>query len=177
MRPRVGGVASEFRACVYATDVEDTEYLALVLGDVKPDEPVLVRVQTASVLRDVFGVGAADDDHPATVPLRMIEEAGKGILLYVFPRGRASLVDDFGRAAPGRGRRAGRRGVERAALRDFGLGAQVLAHLGAQHDPPADQQPAAASSASAATACDVVECVPIRPPRSVVRAARREAAR
>ena len=39
---------AEFRAYVYTTDVEDTEYLALVLGDVRPDEPVLVRVQTAT---------------------------------------------------------------------------------------------------------------------------------
>ena len=56
MRPRSGGVSSEFRACVYTTDVEETEYLALVLGDVRPDEPVLVRVQSADMLRDVFGV-------------------------------------------------------------------------------------------------------------------------
>ena len=55
----MGGVTREFRACVYATDVEETEYLALVLGDVTPDEPMLVRVQTASVLRDVFGGLAA----------------------------------------------------------------------------------------------------------------------
>ena len=77
------------------TDVEETEYLALVLGEPSPDEPVLVRVQTASVMRDVFGVSADPDVLPATVPLRMIEDEGKGILLYVLPRGRASLVDDF----------------------------------------------------------------------------------
>jgi 3,4-dihydroxy 2-butanone 4-phosphate synthase/GTP cyclohydrolase II len=64
MRPRLGGVSAEFRACVYTTDVEETEYLALVLGDIKADEPVLVRVQSADMLRDVFGVGAADTDHP-----------------------------------------------------------------------------------------------------------------
>ena len=95
VRPRSGGVTSEFRACVYTTDVEETEYLALVLGDIQPDEPVLVRVQSADMLRDVFGVGAADDDHPATVSLRMIEEAGKGILLYVFSRARATMLSDF----------------------------------------------------------------------------------
>ena len=54
IRPRLGGITSEFRALVYATDVEDTEYLALVLGEISPDKPVLVRVQTASVLRDVL---------------------------------------------------------------------------------------------------------------------------
>ena len=66
-----------------------------MLGEVTPDKPILVRVQTASVLRDVLGASPFEDDHPATVPLRMIEEAGAGILLYVFPRGRASLVSDF----------------------------------------------------------------------------------
>ena len=41
VRPRLGGVSAEFRACLYTTDVERTEYLALVLGDIAPDEPVL----------------------------------------------------------------------------------------------------------------------------------------
>src|SRR6185295_15742286 len=87
------------------------------------------RVQTASVLRDVFGASRAPDDHPATVPLRMIEEAGKGILLYVFPRARATMLSDFQTttaAEPPATRAADSR------LRDFGLGAQVLAHLGAR---------------------------------------------
>jgi len=96
VRPRSGGVTSEFRACVYTTDVEETEYLALVLGDIKPDQSVLVRVQSADMLRDVFGVGAADTDHPATVSLRMIEEAGSGIMLYVYSRARTSLLGRLG---------------------------------------------------------------------------------
>src|SRR5215468_6487628 len=96
VQPRSGGVSSEFRACVYTTDVEETEYLALVLGDIKADEPVLVRVQSADMLRDVFGVGAVETDHPATVSLRMIEEAGKGIMLYVYSRTRTSLLGRLG---------------------------------------------------------------------------------
>src|SRR4051812_46384551 len=127
VRPRVGGISSEFRAYVYTTDVEDTEYLALVLGDIRPDEPVLVRVQTASVLRDVFGAATGTGEHPATVPLRMIEEAGKGVLLYVFPRARASLTADFQAVQGGPGAPA-----SESRLREFGLGAQVLAHLGAR---------------------------------------------
>ena len=55
----------------------------------------------------------------------MIEEAGKGILLYVYSRARTSLLGAAGR-------RAVRRRRVQARLRDFGLGAQVLAHLGAQ---------------------------------------------
>src|SRR5450432_4442719 len=94
VHPRAGGVRAAFRAYVYTTEVEDTEYLALVLGEIRPDEPVLVRVQTANVVRDVFGAAPGADDPSVGVPLRLIEEAGKGVLLYVFPRAR-SLVGEL----------------------------------------------------------------------------------
>jgi 3,4-dihydroxy 2-butanone 4-phosphate synthase / GTP cyclohydrolase II len=166
IRPRSGGVTSEFRAIVYATDVEDTEYLALVLGEVKPDQPILVRVQTASVLRDVLGASPHEGDHPATVSLRMIEEAGAGILLYVFPRGRASLVADFkpfsNAVADGSGKAA-----HAPALTDFGLGAQVLAHLGARTVRLLTNNPRRIVGLGG-YGIEVIECVPIRPPSSVL---------
>jgi 3,4-dihydroxy 2-butanone 4-phosphate synthase/GTP cyclohydrolase II len=159
MRPRSGGVSREFRACVYTTDVEETEYLALVLGDIKADEPVLVRVQSADMLRDVFGVGAADTDHPATVSLRMIEDAGKGILLYVYSRTRTSLL--------GRLNGAPSAAAVQARLRDFGLGAQVLAHLGAKTIRLLTNRPRPIVGLGG-YGLEVVECVPIQPPGRVV---------
>jgi len=159
MRPRSGGVSSEFRACVYTTDVEETEYLALVLGEIKADEPVLVRVQSADMLRDVFGVGAADTDHPATVSLRMIEEAGHGIMLYVYSRARTSLLGRLGGAPSA--------AAEQARLRDFGLGAQVLAHLGAKTIRLLTNRPRPIVGLGG-YGLEVVECVPIRPPARVV---------
>ena len=161
VRPRSGGVSSEFRACVYTTDVEETEYLALVLGDIGPDEPVLVRVQSADMLRDVFGIGAAEDDHPATVALRMIEEEGRGILLYVFSRARISLL---GRLA---GTGAPTAASLQSRLRDFGLGAQVLAHLGARTIRLLTNHPRPIVGLGG-YGLEVVECVPIRPPGRVV---------
>jgi 3,4-dihydroxy 2-butanone 4-phosphate synthase/GTP cyclohydrolase II len=151
VRPQVGGVSSEFRLCRYRTDVEDTEYVALVLGDVRPEEPVLVRVQTADVMRDVFGVTRADDDHPASLSLRLIEEAGKGILLYVIPR------------------LGGTAGSERfdPRLRAFGLGAQVLAHLGARRMRWLTNHPRRIVGLGG-FGLEVVECVPIRPTGRVV---------
>ena len=159
VRPRSGGVSSEFRACVYTTDVEETEYLALVLGDVRSDEPVLVRVQSADMLRDVFGVGAAEEDHPATVSLRMIEEAGRGIMLYVYSRARTTLL----------GRLGGPQSVaaQQARLRDFGLGAQVLAHLGARTIRLLTNRPRPIVGLGG-YGLEVVECVPIKPPARVV---------
>jgi 3,4-dihydroxy 2-butanone 4-phosphate synthase/GTP cyclohydrolase II len=170
IRPRLGGVTSEFRALVYATDVEDTEYLALVLGEISPDKPVLVRVQTASVLRDVLGASPFEDDHPATVPLRMIEEAGAGILLYVFPRGRASLVADFKpfvSASSGPAAAEPSPAHANAPLTDIGLGAQVLAHLGARTVRLLTNHPRRIVGLGG-YGLEVVECIPIRPPQKVM---------
>jgi len=172
IRPRLGGVSSEFRAVVYATDVEDTEYLALVLGEVNPDQPILVRVQTASVLRDVLGASPFEGDHAATVPLRIIEETGAGILLYVFPRGRASMVADFKGFAGGAPVAAANdpapsKPARAPALTDFGLGAQVLAHLGARTVRLLTNNPRRIVGLGG-YGIEVIECVPIRPTASVV---------
>jgi 3,4-dihydroxy 2-butanone 4-phosphate synthase/GTP cyclohydrolase II len=167
--PHIAGLSREFQAYVYVTDVEETEYLALVLGEPSPDEPVLVRVQTASVMRDVFGVSPDQEVMPATVPLRMIEEEGKGILLYVLPRGRASLVDDFhdslARAAPPAGASSSPGPGQR--LRDFGLGAQVLAHLGVHKIRLLTNNPRRIVGVQG-YGLHIVECVPIRAPVKVV---------
>jgi 3,4-dihydroxy 2-butanone 4-phosphate synthase/GTP cyclohydrolase II len=165
--PHVAGLSREFQAYVYVTDVEDTEYLALVLGEPSPDEPVLVRVQTASVMRDVFGVSPDHEVMPATVPLRMIEEEGKGILLYVLPRGRASLVDDFQAALARPAASAGGPSGSGQRLRDFGLGAQVLAHLGVHKIRLLTNNPRRIVGVQG-YGLHIVECVPIRAPVKVV---------
>ena len=169
--PDLVGLSSAFRASVYTTDVEDTEYLALVLGQPRPDEPTLVRVQTASMLRDVFGVSGDASSGSATLSLRMIEAAGKGVLLYVFPRGRASVLTDFAAQvglAPtavadpptGAAQAAGR-------LRAFGLGAQVLAELGCGKIRLLTNNPRRVVGASG-YGLDIVECLPIRASAKVV---------
>ena len=130
-----------------------------MLGDIKPDQPVLVRVQSADMLRDVFGVGAADTDHPAPVSLRMIEEAGKGIMLYVYSRTRTSLLGRLGGGTSS--------AAQQARLRDFGLGAQVLAHLGARTIRLLTNRPRPIVGLGG-YGLEVVECVPIKPPARVV---------
>ncbi len=164
VQPRAGGVNADFRAYVYTTDVEDTEYLALVLGDIRPDEPVLVRVQTANVMRDVFAAGT--DEPSAGVPLRMIEEAGKGVLLYVFPRTRASLVGELTGGAPTT--LTALPAASEPRLRAFGLGAQVLAHLGVGRIRLLTNHPKPIVGV-AGYGLQIVECLPIGAPAKVVR--------
>jgi 3,4-dihydroxy 2-butanone 4-phosphate synthase/GTP cyclohydrolase II len=169
--PRSAGVSSNFRACVYTADVEDTEYLALILGQPRSDRPTLVRVQTASVLRDVFGISPSGGTPPASamVALRMIEDAGEGVLLYVFPRGRASLAADFAAqtAAPAKPSSDVGAATPGGRLRDFGLGAQVLADLGCGKIRLITNNPRHVVGASG-YGLDIVECLPIRASAKVV---------
>jgi 3,4-dihydroxy 2-butanone 4-phosphate synthase / GTP cyclohydrolase II len=164
VRPRGPGLTAEYRASVYVTDVEDTQYLALVLGELRPEIPTLVRVQSAKVARDVFGL-AADGPTPASW-LRMIEEEGRGVFLYVVPGGGLDLGAGLGEpaasvppadAAPPPG----------TPLRDFGLGAQVLAQLGVGNVKLLTNKPRRIAGLEG-YGIHVVECVPSRPAGVVV---------
>jgi 3,4-dihydroxy 2-butanone 4-phosphate synthase/GTP cyclohydrolase II len=131
LTPNLPGVTADFRAAVYGTPVEKTEYLALTLGDLTTDEPVLVRVQTACFPGDVFNSASCDCGAQLRAALAAIERAGRGVFLYVYAQGRQSMLGDvrahvLHEAEP---RVAG--GEHK--LRDFGLGAQVLAELGVRN--------------------------------------------
>jgi 3,4-dihydroxy 2-butanone 4-phosphate synthase/GTP cyclohydrolase II len=131
LAPALPGLTRDFRAVVYGTPVEKTEYLALVLGDVTSDEPVLVRVQTACFPGDVFGSASCDCGAQLKAALEQIERAGRGVFLYVYAAGRQTMLGDFkAHVLHEEGPRV--LGGEHK-LRDFGLGAQVLADLGVTH--------------------------------------------
>jgi len=103
-------------------------YLALCKGDLRSNEPTLVRAQRASVLGDVFGFGE-DSGRRMRAALRQIDRAGAGVFLYVVAPGTDDLAPMFDPAA---GAEEGGRGFKPAerGFRQFGLGAQVLARLG-----------------------------------------------
>ena len=131
LRPGSLGPGEPFAAYYYDTEVEDTEYVALVRGDVAHEtaagRSVLVRVAPMDPLADPFML--RPDLHAA---LEAIDEAGTGVLLYVVNRRRMSLQASFDRSVMKRGARDGVVHLPDTseALRDFGLGAQVLADLG-----------------------------------------------
>ena len=139
-RPACLGPGAPFRARVYATQVEDTEYLALVRGNPaaasEAGRPVMVRVHSMHPMSDTLS--ATPEVEGA---LQMIDAAGEGVFLYVYNKARTSLLRSFERtlggdassAASSRSASGGSRnapGGTSEALRDFGLGAQVLADIG-----------------------------------------------
>jgi len=133
MRPGYLGSGEPFTAYHYDTDVEDTEYLALVRGNVAEvsasGQPVIVRVAAMDPLADGFAL------RPDLVAaLETIDQAGCGVLLYVMNRHRMKLGPSFERLVlqhnVTRESFAQLPAQSSEALRDFGLGAQVLADLG-----------------------------------------------
>ncbi len=131
LRPDFLGAGEDFAVRLYHTEVEDTEYLVLSRGDVKAasesGESVLVRVQTLCPIGDVFGTRP-----DVRNCLRAMDEAGVGVFLYVYNKGRVSLERSFERQLGG-SPAANKEDVGLSeVLRDFGLGAQVLADVGCQ---------------------------------------------
>ena len=130
MRPGMLGPGEPFVAHYYDTEVEDTEYLALVRGDVAAvsaaGQPVLVRVAAMDPLADPFVLRP-----DLLAALEAIDQAGVGVLLYVVNRSRTRLEPSFDRMVLQKARNAVASIADSSeALRDFGLGAQVLADLG-----------------------------------------------
>jgi 3,4-dihydroxy 2-butanone 4-phosphate synthase/GTP cyclohydrolase II len=132
LRPGTLGPGEPFVAHYYDTLVEDTEYLALVRGDIAAataaGEPVLVRVATMDPLGDPFVLRP-----DLLAALEQIDHVGVGVLLYVVHRDRMRLGPAFERLVLQRSRDSVANlqpNDSSEALRDFGLGAQVLADLG-----------------------------------------------
>jgi 3,4-dihydroxy 2-butanone 4-phosphate synthase/GTP cyclohydrolase II len=131
LRPGTLGPGEPFTAYYYDTEVEDTEYLALVRGDVAGASAaggtVLVRVAAMEPLADPFALRPDLD-----AALKAIDDAGCGVLLYVINRGRMRLKTSFDRMVLQQqpASRDSFVAPSSEALRDFGLGAQVLADLG-----------------------------------------------
>lgn len=124
-----------FRLIPFRQKSNGLEHIALIKGEISKDEPVLVRVHSSCATGDIFGSMRCECGEQLHKAMRMIEKEGKGVIVYLNQEGRgiglmdkmkAYKLQEDGLDTVDANLHLGHKADER----DYGVGAQILRHIG-----------------------------------------------
>ncbi|MGH7859486.1 MAG: 3,4-dihydroxy-2-butanone-4-phosphate synthase [Candidatus Binatia bacterium] len=149
----------EFRARVYRSIVDDSEHLVLTCGEIRSEEPVLVRAHAEYLPGDVFGHRKRNTGEMLHRAMARISEENRGVVLYLR---RESMAEEISSStAAGEDSRPSTTSRGRLSeFRDYGIGAQILRDIGVGKIRLLTNYPRRLVSLPG-YGLEIVECVPL----------------